>query len=72
MRAIFIPRFFQLGFLLTDVFLNTVVQDRADAEGLVLLDQWLDGSVVLTSNKLAIESHLHDLLERLRAQDLLT
>lgn len=61
-----------LGLLLTDVFFHTVVQDRADAKGLIPLDQWLNGYVVLASNKLAIKCHLHELVEGSLAHDLLT
>lgn len=61
-----------LGLLLADVFLHAVVQDGADAEGLVLLDQRPDGHVVLTGDKLAIKRHLHELVEGSLAQDLLT
>ncbi len=58
--------------LLADVFLHTVVQDRADAEGLILLDQRPDGHVVHTSDKLAVKCHLHELVKGSLAQDHLT
>jgi len=68
----FIPDLFLLCFLLADVFLDTVVQNGADAKSLVFLDQWLDGPLVLTGNKLAIECHLHDPLKDFLTQDLLS
>lgn len=70
--ATFVLYMFLLGLLLADVFLHTVVQDRADTEGLILPDQRPDGHVVLTSYKLAIKCHLHELVEGSLAQDLLT
>lgn len=48
-----------LPVLLADVFLHAVIQDRADAEGPILLDQWSDGYVVLTGHKLAVKCQLH-------------
>ena len=70
--ATFVLLLIQLSLLLTDVFLNTVVQDRANAKGLILLDQRLDGPMVLTSHKLTIKCHLHELIEASLAQDRLT
>lgn len=55
-----------------DVFLHAVVQNGAHAEGLVLLNQWSDGNVVLAGDKLAIKRHLHQLVEASLAQNLLT
>ena len=63
---------FLLGLLLADVFLHTVIQDRADAEGLIFLDQRPDGLVVLTSYKLAVKCHLHELVEGSLSQELRT
>lgn len=70
--ATFVLHIFLLGVVLANVFLHTVVQDGSDAEGLILLDQRPDGHVVLTSHKLAIKCHLHELVEGSLAQDLLT
>lgn len=55
-----------------NVFLHTVVQNGAHAEGLVLLNQRSDGNVVLAGDKLAIKRHLHQLVETSLAQNLLT
>lgn len=68
----FILHLLLLSLLLADVFLHTVVQDRSNTEGLVLLNQWPNGLMVLTGYKLAIKSHLHELVERSLAQELLT
>lgn len=63
---------FLLSLLLADVFFHTVIQDRADAEGLIFLDQRPDGHVVFTSYELAVKCHLHELVKGFLSQELRT
>lgn len=71
-KSVVLAGVFLFGPLLADVFLDAVVKDRTNAEGLILLDQRPDGLVVLARYKLTIKRHLHELIEGSLAHDLLT